>query len=427
VRSIWPLLALMSIALSCFAQEPLTIPSRLELKQAVDLGVANNPSLKAVRSQTMMAQADRIDAAKRLNPTFSLNFEDYRLFTGNQGPFFQSQEITARLDQEIETSGKRTLRTQVADLAIELQKSEYENAVRAFSLELRRSYFQGVLAQTNLEVSESILQEIDRIIDVNRVRLSKGDISGGELKRVEVERLRFIDDLFGARLALANAKSTLLTLLGLPQASAAFRFAEPLLVDLSRPPAGQGIPTLLPISELEQHALTQRPDLRAAILEQRRADTETLRQRAIRSPNITVGAGYKRNLNENSVVFGMTVPLKIFNRNEGGIARAEADRERASYLATQTTNEILLDIRKANNAVQINQERVAYIEQESIKKADESREIVTAAYRLGGANLIDLLDAERAYRETRKIYNQAVFDYRMSLYELGSAVGLEVQ
>ena len=58
---------------------------------------------------------------------------------------------------------------------------------------------------------------------------------------------------------------------------------------------------------------------------------------------------------------------------------------------------------------------------------DEAQQIVTAAYQLGGTDLINLLDAERAYRETRKIYNQALYDYRISLYELGSAIGLEAE
>jgi cobalt-zinc-cadmium efflux system outer membrane protein len=180
------------------------------------------------------------------------------------------------------------------------------------------------------------------------------------------------------------------------------------------------------LGELERQAIAKRPDLKAAVLEQQRADTETQRQKAIRSPNITVGGGYKRNLDENSVVYGVTIPLKIFNRNQGGIARALAEQERAGNLASQTTNQILLEIRKAYNAVQIHRERVTYIEKESIKKADETQQIVTASYRLGGADLITLLDAERAYRETRKLYNQALYDYRMSLYELGTAIGLEV-
>jgi len=420
-----PVFLLLTTPVLCLGQGMKDVPEKLELKKALEIAIANNPGLKAACSEIEIAKADRLDATKRLNPAFSANAEDYRLFSSNKGAFFQTQEITARVDQEIETAGKRRLRTQVADLRMQAQQAAYESAVLALSLEVRRAYFQGVLAQTNLEVSETILQEIDRIVELNRVRLKQGDISGVELKRVEVERLKFMDDVFAARLALANAKSTLLTSLGTPMSSTNFKFSEDLLADPQQLTAQEGIPPLLALDELERQAIARRPDLKAALLEQRRADTETLRQRAIRSPNITVGGGYKRNLDENSVVYGMTIPLKIFNRNEGGMARALAEQERAGSLAAQTTNQILLELRKAYNAVQVHRERVTYIETESIKKADETQQIVTAAYRLGGADLINLLDAERAYRETRKLYNQALYDYRMSLYELGTAIGLE--
>jgi outer membrane protein TolC len=70
---------------------------------------------------------------------------------------------------------------------------------------------------------------------------------------------------------------------------------------------------------------------------------------------------------------------------------------------------------------------VEYIEKESIQKSEEARQIIETAYRLGEIDLIHLLDAERAFRETRKTYNEALYDYRMSLYELGSAIGLEAQ
>ena len=425
MRWLAPLLSLLMTPVFCLGQGTTDVPEQLELKNALEIAIANNPGLKAARNEIEIAKADRLDATKRLNPAFSVNAEDYRLFSGNQGAFFQTQEITARLDQEIETARKRRLRTQVADLTLRAQQATYESAVLALSLEVRRAYFQGVLAQTNLQVSEAILQEIDRIVELNRVRLKQGDISGVELKRVEVERLKFIDDVFASRLALANARSTLLMFIGTPVTTANFKFSETLLADPNQLAAQGGIPPLLALEELERQAVAKRPDLKASILEQRRADTETLRQRAIRSPNITVGGGYKRNLNENSVVYGVTIPLKIFNRNEGGIGRALAEQERAGNLACQTTNQILLEIRKAYNAVQIHRERVTYIEKESIKKADETQQIVTASYRLGGADLITLLDAERAYRETRKLYNQALYDYRMSLYELGTAIGLE--
>jgi outer membrane protein, heavy metal efflux system len=411
----------------CFGQTNGEITEQLDLKKALEIAFANNPQLKAARNEIEITDAERIDASKRLNPAFSAYFEDYRLFHSEIGPFFQTQEITVRLDQEIETGGKRKLRTQAAELRSQAQKAQTDNVIRALVLEVRRAYFQAVLAQTNLESAETILQEIDRVIELNRTRFENGDISGAELKRVEVERLKFVEDVFASKLALANAKSTLLSLFGLPPANPSFKVSGPLIVDHRPSMPAEGIPAPAPYPELERQALAKRPDLMASMFEQKRADTETLHQRSLRSPNITVTGGYKRNLVDNTVVFGIALPLKVFNKNEGGIARAAAEKNRADNLAAHTRSQILLDLQKAYNSAEINRQRVEYIEKESIQKADESRQIVLTAYRLGEIDLIHLLDAERAYRETRKSYNQALYEYRMSLYELGSAIGLEAE
>ena len=72
------------------------------LRKAVEIAIANNPQLRAARNEIEIADAERVDASKRLNPAFSTYFEDYRLFHSEMGPFFQTQEITVRLDQEID-------------------------------------------------------------------------------------------------------------------------------------------------------------------------------------------------------------------------------------------------------------------------------------------------------------------------------------
>ena len=167
------LLALITPAVYCLGQGTTEVPEQLELKKALEIAVANNPQLMAARNEVEIANAERIDASKRLNPAFSTYFEDYRLFSSEMGPFFQTQEITVRLDQEIETSGKRRLRTRAAELRTQAQKAEYANARRTLVLVVRRAYIQGILAQTNLEVADGVLQEIDCVIELTRTRLEK--------------------------------------------------------------------------------------------------------------------------------------------------------------------------------------------------------------------------------------------------------------
>ena len=161
----------------------------------------------------------------------------------------------------------------------------------------------------------------------------------------------------------------------------------------------------------------------AARREQAQAETSTRLQRALRTPNVTVGGGYQNNFGSDGVVFGVTLPLPFFNQNQGGIARADAERRAADARADATATAVRLDVQRALNAVDTNRARVEYIEREYLKNAQESRDIVLESYRLGVADLIDFLDAQRAFRDTQRTYNRALFDQRVSLFELAAAVG----
>ena len=400
------------------------IPSRLTLEDAIRLAIGRNPTLAAAKNEIQAAEGDKIAASKRLNPAFSLQFEDFPI-SAHPGPFFDVQEITSRVDYEIERGGRRRLRTESANQALEAQKLAYQDQTRLMRLEVERAFYRTILAKSNLEASKSILDQVERTISLNRVRFQQGDISALDLNRIEVEKLKFQDDLFQAELALRNAKSSLLALLNAPDLSRDVDVIGTLPVDYQNPEPG--LPPRAPLDELIRMAVKQRPDLAARLQEKRRADTETLLQRAIRSPNITVGGGYKRNLTDNTVVFGVTIPLKIFNRNEGEIIRADAEQMRALNLVAALQKDVQLDVQKAHNAVEINRQRVEYIKTQQLKRAEEASRVTLESYNLGGSTLIDYLDAQRTYRDALRIFNQALFDERISLYELSSSIALGVQ
>lgn len=413
-------LVVFTVALAT-AQSP-DIPRVLTMEDAVRIAAKRNPSIKAARNEVEMLEADMVTAGKRLNPAFTFENENYPYFSSNRGPFFSNQETTARMDYEIETRGRRRLRTETARRAVEVQESVYADRLRQLRLEVQRALYRVVLAKANLEVARSVLEHTDEVIDLNQVRFEQGAISELELKRIEVERLRFLDDVFQSELAMRNAKSTLLGLLNASDLGQDIDVAGSLPV--ADEAAETGLPPRAPLAELRRVAMENRPDLAAAIIEERRADSQARLQSAIRAPNITAGGGYKRNGPDNSLVFGVTVPLKIFDRNQGGILRAQAERNRAANLAAVVRSRIELDIQKAYNAVDINRQRVDYIKTRHLRKAEDASTVTLAAYRLGAVPLMDYLDAQRGYRDTVRIYNQALFDNRMSLYELASAIGM---
>jgi cobalt-zinc-cadmium efflux system outer membrane protein len=404
--------------------EDFAIPPRLALEEAIRLAIARNPALAAAKNEVQALEGDAMAASKRLNPALSLDMEDYPI-RANPGPFFSNQAIALRFDYEIERGGRRQLRTEAAKQAIEAQKLTYQDRVRRIELDVKRVFSSIVLEKSNMEVSGLILEQAEKMIELNRVRYQQGDISALDLSRIEVERLRFQDDVFQSDLMLRNAKSSLLALLNAPDLSMDVDVVGTLPVDsrIFEP----GLPPRAPLNELRRIALEKRPDMLSALREKNRADTETRLQRAIRSSNITVGGGYKRNLSDNSYVLGVTVPLKIFDRNEGGILRADAEERRAVNLDALIQKEIELEVQQAYNAMKINGQRVDYIRTQHLKKAEEASSVTLASYNLGGATLIDYLDAQRAYRDALRIYNQAQFDERISLYELASAMGLGVE
>jgi outer membrane protein, heavy metal efflux system len=405
------------------AQQP-DIPQSLDLESAIYLAIERNPSLMAAKFEIQVLEGDRITAGKKPNPVFSLQAEDFPI-RAHPCPLFGTQEITSRLDYEIERGGRRKLRTEAADQALEAQKLAYQDKIRLLRLEVERTFFRTILAKSNLEASKLILDQADRMISLNRVRFKQGDLSALDLSRIEVERLRFQDDFFQADLALRNAKSSLLALLNASDLSHDVDVTGALQVDTKY--LEPGMPPEATLDALIQIALKQRPDLSARSWQEKRADTETRLQRAVRSPNVTVGGGYKRNATDNTIVFGVTVPLNVFNRNQGEIVRADAEQKRAASLVAAAQKEIQLEVQQAHNAVEINRLRVDYIRTQQLQKAEEVRRVTLESYNLGGATLIDYLDAQRTYRDTLRIFNQALFDERISLYELSSSIAKGAQ
>ena len=409
---------------SGLAAQPI-VPDKLTLTDAVRIAVARHPTVAASRNDIEIAQADRLTASRRLNPAFTWTAESYPLFQSPHPSFGNGQELVTRVDQELEMAGRRRLRAGAAEVGVDIAGLRLKDRIRQLELDVRRAYFQVVLAKADMEVANGALGEIDRVIDLNRSRLTHGEISGAELRRLQVERLKFVDDVFAAELALRNTRAALLTLMNVSDLTAQFDVTE----ELESPARGtEAISTAPPSDDaaLRAQALAARPDALAAQREVGRADTETQLQRALRTPNITIGGGYKRDFGTNAVVFGLTVPLPLFNRNDGGIARADAARRQAENEQAAVALAVSLDVQQALNAVDINRQRVEYIERENLSNARQSRDIVQASYRLGAADLIDYLDAQRAFRDTARTYNRALYDLRVSQFQLAAAIGVDV-
>ncbi|MGE0447386.1 MAG: TolC family protein, partial [Vicinamibacterales bacterium] len=300
----WTLVAWSGMHGNARAQAP--VPARLSLVEAVTLAVERNPAMVAARAGAEAADADAVSAALRPNPVVTVDSGGYPIFEPARPGYWGNSEFVVRVDQDWETASRRRLRTDVANAGRTVAQLTVQDRARQLALDVKRAYLGAVLAQADRGVAQTSLDEIDRVIALNRARLQQGDISGAELRRLQVERLRFVEDVFGAELALKNARGALLALLNASQLDQPLELAD----GLKAPPSGTGPMIAAAIAAtraqgLVGQALEARPDALAAREDLRRAETSTRLQQALRRPNVTVGGGYFNNFGSDGVVFGV--------------------------------------------------------------------------------------------------------------------------
>ncbi|HEX7485241.1 MAG TPA: TolC family protein [Vicinamibacterales bacterium] len=414
-------IAVLGVVLSgtLYAQGP-DLPARLSLDDALRIAEARSPQLVVAQQAVAGSEADVLAARKRPNPAFTLSSEGIPLSQPDRPPFFDNQELAFGVQQELEPGGRRRLRTEQAQFGADASRATVRDALRQLRFDVRRAYVQVVLAKADDDVARTTLEEIDTVLALNRIRYDQGELSGVELRRLQVERFRFADDSFAAELALRNARSRLLALLNVRPLDQPFETIDDLL---STSIAATSVTSPETTESAVGRALANRPDLDAARRERERAEAGIRLQHALRTPSFSVGAGLKRDFGANGLVVTFGVPLPLFNHNEGGVARAAAEERQAAAGLAAAELRVSLDVQEALNALDVSRRRLTYVEGEYLKNAREARDIVLASYRSGATTLIDYLDAQRALREALRTQNRARFDYRISLFQYEAAVG----
>jgi cobalt-zinc-cadmium efflux system outer membrane protein len=388
------------------------VPARLTLSEALRLAELRSPALIEARARTAMAEAEALGAPKRPNPSLDVEFRGYPLFESDLPPFLDNQELTVAIDQQFEPGDRRRWRREAAQLGVQASTAEGLDAMRRLRLAVQRAYFEVVLATADDAAAKATLADVDRVVSINRARYDQGELSGVELRRLQVERHRFADDALLADLALRNTRSRLLGLRPLDQAFDA----------VDRLPEAGGFLPVTPAPAPE--AVSGRADLKALQLGEQRAEADARLQHALRIPPFSLGGGWQRDFGTNAIVVRATIPLGLWNRNESGRARAAAERSLAASRTAAAAAAAELEVQLAENAVENSRARVSFISSEYVKNAREARDIVLAAYRAGAATLIDYLDAQRAFRDAQRAEHRALFDYQVSVFELEAAAGM---
>jgi outer membrane protein, heavy metal efflux system len=397
----------------------------LTWEQLRDRFQANNPTLRAAQISIDESRAQEITAYLRPNPDLTGSVDQINPFStqtlpnGGQGAYapFAYAFPAGSLSYLHERRNKRELRRESAQKETEITLAQYADQERSLLFNLRTAFVQTLQQKAILDLTRENLVYYNRLLTVSNDRLKAGDIAKVDYQRLELQRVQYETDVQTALVNLRTAKIQLLTLLNERTPVEQFDIAG--TFDFSDQPR--------PLEDLRRLAMENRPDLKAAVEAVDKAQTDHRLAVANGSVDPTLSMDFARNP-PIPVYFGFSVsiPLRIFDRNQGEKLRTQQDITRNERLRDAATAQVFSDVDSAYATMESNLTLLRPYRETYLKEAVEVRDTVSFAYTRGGASLLDFLQAQQDYRSTELNYLNLLGSYLTAAAQMNLAVGQEV-
>jgi len=391
--------------------------------QVKDRFELSNTTVLAARLNIDELQAQEITAHLRPNPDFTLTADGTQI-TPNHGVWqpFAGTLVSPGVSYLFERRNKRGLRYEVAKQGTAIGIAQQADTERTLLFNLR-SAFVGVLqAKTVLHLAQDNLDYYDKILKVSNDRFQAGDISRIDFDRLELQRLQYESDLQSAMVNLRTTKINLLALLNDHRPLESFDLAGPFEFQ----------ETVLSLDEYRKQALDERPDLKAAVLSVKQAESSYRLAEADGSTDPTVGVWFTHNgsFNNpdalNTIGASVSIPLRLFDTNQGEKLRTKIDITRNEKLRQGVETQVYSDVDTAYAQVTSDINLLKPYKSKYLDEAVRVRETVLFSYQHGGASLLDFLNAESEYRTVQLSYVNLIGSYLTAAAQLNLAVGREV-
>jgi cobalt-zinc-cadmium efflux system outer membrane protein len=383
---------------------------------------ADNPAMKADADNVNEMKAEEITAFLRPNPQFTLAADGTQAapHNGVWTPFKGTTE-QPNVSYLHERDHKRELRLESAQEGTRITQSQHEDLDRNMIFALRTAFVGTLQAKFILDLAKADLDYYDKIIDVSRASFKAGALAQIDLDRIELQRVQYESEIETAIVNLRTAKIQLLQMLDdrtpLDQfdVTGDFDFSD----------------NLQPLETYRDAALAARPDLQAALQTIQQSDTNHKLAVSNGSTDPTFAGWFTNNSSTNNpngpetIGASVSIPLRIFDKNQGEKKRTLIDIDRAQQAGEATRAQVFSDVDTAYELVHSN---IALLKPYKEKYNDQAlrvRDTVTFAYEHGGASLMDFLNAQSDYRQVQLAYAQLIGSYLTAVGQLNLAVGRE--
>jgi len=434
IRTFWNIYAGMvaCAVISCILTVPPAFsqatkgPVRITLDEAVQMALQHNHNMIAARTAIDQSLAMEVTANLRPNPSLFTDWEylplgspakqNPDLYTGISTSTYlkNNTEGDIGLSYLIERGHKRQARYQEAKDVTAQTRSLVADNERGLTYQVATLFTNVQLAESTIDLSQQDLKSFQQTVDIGEFQFKAGGISEDNYLKIELQLLQFEADLEQAQLARQQGLSDLRQLLGYESVSADYDVVD----------AFDYLPLKTNLEDLQMKALQNRPDLRAAVQGVTAANSAYLLAKADGKPDVTVQGNYSHVNGINAATLYASIPLPIFNRNQGEIARTKSVITMSQEQQAFTNGQVLTDVKDAYEGLKSNDRIVTMYRDKYRDIAKKDRDIADYAYHRGALALLDFLDAERSYRAAELGYRQTLASYLLALEQLREAVGV---
>lgn len=408
---------LMGMSLSSSAETDgfieVTKKSRgtLTFRDAMAKALVNNPELAAYSLEKRIREARTLQSGFLPNPELEITVGD----VAGSGAFsgFNQSETTIQLGQVIELGGKRAARVQVSRLSEKLADWDYETKRMDILTSVSKGFIEVLKVQHKVSLIQGLVNLGSKFLNAVSERVKAGKVAPIEGTKAEVSLSSFKIELEKAKLELKNSRRRLSTLLG---------DMHPRFDSVS----GDffSVSTVPPLAERKER-LANNPDLARWVteLEKRQATLDLELSKGI--PDIKLKGGYRRleETRDNTITFGISIPLQLFNRNQGAIAEARNQlsqiHETQRAVALKTTESFL----QAYNTLVFSHSLVTSIKTQVLPGAQKAFESINEGYSFGKFGLLDVLDSQKTLFQVRGQYLDALANYHKAVADVERLTG----
>jgi outer membrane protein, heavy metal efflux system len=383
----------------------------LTLLQAQTLAVQHHPKLAAFGWEVRAGEARTLQAGLSPNPEIEIEVENFAGSGELQG--FQGAEITIHLSQLIELAGKRGKRVRVAALERDLTAWDYEATRLDVLTQVTQAFVEVLSIQERLALSAELVRLAEQVRSTVAERVKAGKVSPVEETKASVE-------LSTSRIALERAQRDLEA--ARKRLVAAWGGSMPVFARAVG--ALEAIPAIPPAEQLTER-LVQNPEMArwATEMAQRRAAVELAKARRI--PDPTIGGGFRHagETGDNALVMSVSMPLPVFDRNQGGFLEARYQLAKAEEERRAAEIQGRVALAEAYAALSSAFVEATTLKNEVLPGAQRTFDAASEGYRQGKFGFLDVLDAQRTLFEARGQYLEALAAYHRAVAEVERLIG----